>query len=269
MLAVASSPRGSKTALTGAATLSQAHLIQRGLGTGGRTPGKILLSRVLTATPATSCRTPVVQTNDVWLWVCRRLPVAKQTQDGIAATAHAQLASQVFPYLTPCGESQLAERFLQPLGALSVRAAEIGKSFHENLLSTGALCAEKATDMHDETDGTPNRGQITERACIVALDARRCRLTEGAESRWGHGSEGQGDLLSYLYPFHFDAGKIEKNDQSMRVRSSNTNKDEKMFNFLCYHILGQQSCVRFRLSEKSAKIRFLMIRFLGIWDLLA
>jgi hypothetical protein len=71
------------------------------------------------------------------------------------------LACKVCPCLTPCGESQLAERFLQPLAALSVRAAEVGKAFHEHLLSTGALLTEKATDMHDETDGTPSRGQIT------------------------------------------------------------------------------------------------------------
>ena len=44
MLAVVISPRGSMAALAGVATLSQAHLIQRGLGTGGRTPGKSLLS---------------------------------------------------------------------------------------------------------------------------------------------------------------------------------------------------------------------------------
>ena len=44
MLAVVISPHGSMTVLADAATLSQAHLIQRGLGTGGRTPGKSLLS---------------------------------------------------------------------------------------------------------------------------------------------------------------------------------------------------------------------------------
>jgi hypothetical protein len=116
MLAVASSPRGSKAALTGVATLSQAHLIQPSRALGGRTPGKILLSRVLTATSMTSCRTPVIQTNDVWLWWGRRLRLAKQAQDRIATPADAQFASKVCPWMTPCGESKLAERFLQPLG---------------------------------------------------------------------------------------------------------------------------------------------------------
>ena len=60
MLAVTSSSRGFEITLTGAATLSQAHLIQRGFGTGDRTPGKSLLSRVLTATPVASCRTKIV-----------------------------------------------------------------------------------------------------------------------------------------------------------------------------------------------------------------
>jgi len=72
MLAVISSPHGFEAVLTDAATLSQAHLIQPGRALGGRTPGKILLSRVLTATPATSCRTPVVETDDAWLALDRR-----------------------------------------------------------------------------------------------------------------------------------------------------------------------------------------------------
>jgi hypothetical protein len=38
MLAVISSPHGFETVLTDAATLSQAHLIQRGLGTWGQNP---------------------------------------------------------------------------------------------------------------------------------------------------------------------------------------------------------------------------------------
>ncbi len=42
MLAVTSSPHGFEITLTGAATLSQAHLIQPGRALGGRTPGKSL-----------------------------------------------------------------------------------------------------------------------------------------------------------------------------------------------------------------------------------
>jgi hypothetical protein len=56
-----------------AATLSQAHLIQRGLGTGGRTPGKILLSRVLTATLVASCRTEVIDPLETRPWLMRAL----------------------------------------------------------------------------------------------------------------------------------------------------------------------------------------------------
>jgi hypothetical protein len=55
MLAVIPSPLGFGTTFAGVATLSQAHLIQPGRALGGRTPGKSLLSRVLTATHAT-CR---------------------------------------------------------------------------------------------------------------------------------------------------------------------------------------------------------------------
>jgi hypothetical protein len=54
------SPHGFEIVLTDVATLSQAHLIQPGRALGGRTPGKSLLSRVLTATRATSCRTEII-----------------------------------------------------------------------------------------------------------------------------------------------------------------------------------------------------------------
>jgi hypothetical protein len=54
----------------------------------------------------------------------------------------------------------MAKRFLQPFGALRVRTAEIGKSFHENLLSAGALFTEKTAYMHDETERVAYRGQI-------------------------------------------------------------------------------------------------------------
>src|SRR5450755_2990107 len=79
----------------------------------------------------------------------------------------------VCPSLASCKKPQVAECFLQPLGALSMRTAEIGKSFNKDLLSTNALFTDKTTHMHDETDWLPNRGKITQRPCIATLDARR------------------------------------------------------------------------------------------------
>jgi hypothetical protein len=38
--------------------------------------------------------------------------------------------------------------------------AELWEAFHEDFLRAGALFTEKTTDMHDETDGTANRGKI-------------------------------------------------------------------------------------------------------------
>jgi hypothetical protein len=43
---------------------------------------------------------------------------------------------------------------LQPLGALGVRVAEGREPLNKNLLSTGALLTEKATNMQDETEWT-------------------------------------------------------------------------------------------------------------------
>jgi len=83
-----------------------------------------------------------------------------QTQDRITTSFDAVLASHVSAFLASHRESKLAKRFLQPFGALRVRTAEIGKSFHKNLLSTGTAFTEKTAHMHDEKDGTPNGGKI-------------------------------------------------------------------------------------------------------------
>jgi len=97
--------------------------------------------------------------------------LANQAQDRIATSADAQLASNIGSCLTPYRESKLAERFLQPVGALSVRTAEFWESFHEDLLSTRALFTEETTHMHDEADWTPNGWKIAQRSCIPTLDA--------------------------------------------------------------------------------------------------
>jgi hypothetical protein len=83
-----------------------------------------------------------------------------QTQDRITTSLNAVLTSHVSTFLASHRESKLAKRFLQPFGALRVRTAESGQSFHKNLLSTGASFTEKTAYMHDEADGTPNGGKI-------------------------------------------------------------------------------------------------------------
>jgi len=67
-------------------------------------------------------------------------------------------------------EAKLTEGFLQPIGALRVRTTELWESFSENLLRTRAFFTEKTTDMHDETNGTPTGGEISQGACIATLD---------------------------------------------------------------------------------------------------
>jgi hypothetical protein len=98
--------------------------------------------------------------------------LAKQAQDRIATAADAQVAAKICPCLTSADASQLAQRFLQPLGALSVRVTEIRKPFDKNLLHTGALFTEETTYMHDEANGTPNGRKIMQHPCIPTLDAR-------------------------------------------------------------------------------------------------
>jgi len=78
--------------------------------------------------------------------------LANQTQDGITTSADAEHTSHIRSCLTPYFESKLTEGLLQPFGALSIRMAELWKSFSEDLLSTGALFTEKTAHKHDETD---------------------------------------------------------------------------------------------------------------------
>src|ERR1700692_3933972 len=108
-----------------------------------------------------------------------------------------------------------------------MRTAEIGQSFNKNLLSTGTLVTEKATYLQNETEGMPNGGKITQRACIPTLDARRCGLTRRTQSRCGHGTQGECDLLCSFYPFHFDVGKIEKNDHGMFLNPRKSSEKAK------------------------------------------
>ena len=65
----------------------------------------------------TSCRTPIIQTNHARGRLSRLFPETNQTQDGIATSADAELASGVGSGLTSDSESKLTEGFLQPVGA--------------------------------------------------------------------------------------------------------------------------------------------------------
>src|SRR6266536_1418735 len=162
--------------------------------------------------PQTAFVCPIIQTNHARGSLRRLFPATNQTQDGIATSAEALFASSVGPGLTSDSESELTEGFLQPVGALSVRTTELWESFSENLLRTGALFTEKTTDMQDETDRTPTGGEISQGACVPTLDVRRWSPTGGAGSHWRRGTQGQGDLTSYLYLFNLDIRKVGKNE---------------------------------------------------------
>jgi hypothetical protein len=115
---------------------------------------------------------PIVQTIHSWFVRSGLFPEANQPQDSIATSAEAEFAGSACSYLASASSSYLTKSFLQPFGALSVRTAEFGESLSENFLSTRTLITEKATDMHDETEGTPEGEKIPQRLCIATLDAR-------------------------------------------------------------------------------------------------
>jgi hypothetical protein len=152
MLAVASSPHGSKTALTGVATLFQAHLIQPGRALGGRTPGKILLSRVLTATSVTSCRTPIIKTDHTrWLkWIIGE--TAKQPQERIWATTYPQDRREARALFSPKRQSKPLQHLFESNGPASIALGQSRNAFRKGLSRAGRLLAKEAMDL----DHQPN-----------------------------------------------------------------------------------------------------------------
>ena len=139
MLAVASSPHGFKTVLVDAATLSQAHLIQPGRALRGRTPGKILLSRVLTATSVTSCRTPVVEANDAWRSDGRQRKGLHETQDRSRSCLQALEFGAACPRCSALFLTQLTEELTQTKGKATMGRSDLGKPFSKDAPPTARM----------------------------------------------------------------------------------------------------------------------------------
>ncbi|SRR5712692_6174008 len=121
------------------------------------------------------------------------------------------------PACPPAASPRRQRASCSRLVRLRVRMTELWESFSENLLRTRTLFTEKTTYMQDETDGTPNGGEISQRTCIPTLDVRRLSPTGGAGSHGRRGTQGQGDLKSYLYLFNLDIRKVGKNDHRMSL----------------------------------------------------
>src|SRR6266849_775179 len=146
MLAVASSPHGFKTVLTDAATLSQAHLIQPGRALRGRTPGKILLSRVLTATSVTSCRTPIVYAQDGYgrrrgVGTCSHAPQKRWARD-----LHPQFGSETFSQFPTGGKTECLESFREPIGHTCIRLHQVRKPFGKDPARASLCTTDKFAD---------------------------------------------------------------------------------------------------------------------------
>src|SRR6266699_5418442 len=170
MLAVASPPHGRGTTLAGAATLSQALLIQRGLGTGGRAPGKILLSRALTATHVASCRTKIVypQKKD---YSSRAIGQSHNTTEN-------RLASRLYPqprrqsntaFATGCqpdGGDLLAvsDRHPRP------RLHKVGEARGFDFARAVRIAAGKFANGEEKLDTTARTGHITQDSAIMAMN---------------------------------------------------------------------------------------------------
>jgi len=157
MLAVISSPHGFEITLSGAATLSQAHLIQRGFGTGGRTPGKSLLSRVLTATHATfrvAHQSSTPSTRGVGLVTdphLRKSDKSVAPENGMGHTLPRSC-------LSTQGPSDGEQRVAQSRGAPGPAFGEPGERFAEDLARAGRILTEKPAHLQVQLDTQRTRG---------------------------------------------------------------------------------------------------------------
>ena len=123
---------------------------------------------------------PVIDAHDPGRWGIRQLMATNQAQNGIAAPIEALFAAYLGSGLSSGCQSKLTEGFLQLDGALSMRAAKLWEPFCENLLWAGALGAEKATHVQNETDRTPTGWKVMQSACIATLHPRGERSTTRA-----------------------------------------------------------------------------------------
>src|SRR6266487_6990942 len=155
MLAVASPPHGRGTTLAGAATLSQALLIQRGLGTGGRAPGKILLSRALTATHVASCRTKIIY-SQIEDGTERRIGESHNAaQDRLARGVHAQTCCQAGSSFAAGRQSDGGELLAVADRHLCPGPNQVWKALASRLCAHGGdcgrrICARREQAEHDD-----------------------------------------------------------------------------------------------------------------------
>lgn len=68
------------------------------------------------------------------------------------------------------------------------------RSASRTCVLTCRLPMQREPNGQDETDGTPNGGEISQCACIAALDVRRLGPTGGAGSHGRRSTQSQSDL---------------------------------------------------------------------------
>jgi hypothetical protein len=130
MLAVASLPHGRETTLAGAATLSQALLIQPGRALEAELQVRSSIQRVLTATHVASCRTEVINSQDFWSGCHRCLDRFCQPQQGLPTHCHPKLLQQPFSCSPRECDGKQLEGCSQSLRLSSGARNDFGQGLH-------------------------------------------------------------------------------------------------------------------------------------------
>src|SRR6266487_3876997 len=179
MLAVASPPHGRGTTLAGAATLSQALLIQRGLGTGGRAPGKILLSRALTATHVASCRTKIIY-SQIEDGTERRIGESHDAaQDRLARGVHAQTCCQAGSSFAAGRQSDGGELLAVADRHLCPGPNQVWKALRKDFALTERIVAEEFAHVESKLNTTTSTGGISHCSAIPAMNGGRWVTAQG------------------------------------------------------------------------------------------
>jgi hypothetical protein len=170
MLAVISSPHGFEIVLMDVATLSQAHLIQ---------PGKSLLSRVLTATRATSCRTKIVNANHTWNALRTGGLADEAAKQGGATGRKLHLRSKTHTCLTASDCCHAAQKLCHRLSTTLVAVGKRGEVFSKRLTGTSKVGAAKASPLDEKNHCLARTGKAVDAARKPTMPCLRVGLTYG------------------------------------------------------------------------------------------
>ena len=105
-------------------------------------------------------------------------------------------------------EADLGQCRSSACGTSSIDTGQVGKPLCENLTDARGIFTEKATNLHEKSQGLPDAGHVLECANVVTVDTRVCLLAKRARGfRRVERKRQDESLLSDFDPFQTHAGR--------------------------------------------------------------